>query len=75
MRRINVVHDDDDIIVADKPAGLLTIGTDRERHRTLYRQLFDSERRRRRGTLGQRRPCVGIRPRRIGAPDRQRVAG
>jgi len=50
MRRINVVHDDDDIIVADKPAGLLTIGTDRERHRTLYRQLFDSERRRRRGS-------------------------
>ncbi len=43
----HVVHDDDAIVVADKPAGLLTIGTDRERHRTLYRQLFDSERRRR----------------------------
>jgi len=28
-----VVHDDDDIVVADKPAGLLTIGTDRERAR------------------------------------------
>ncbi len=45
----HVVHDDDAIVVADKPAGLLTIGTDRERHRTLYRQLFDSERRRRPG--------------------------
>ncbi len=41
-----VVHEDGEIIVADKPAGLLTIGTDRERHRTLYRQLFDRERRR-----------------------------
>ncbi len=43
------MHDDDEIVVADKPAGLLTIGTDRERHRTLYRQLFDSELRRRPG--------------------------
>jgi 23S rRNA pseudouridine1911/1915/1917 synthase len=43
-----VVHDDDEIVVADKPAGLLTIGTDRERHRTLYRLLFDRERRRHR---------------------------
>ncbi len=43
MGRVRVVHDDDDIVVADKPAGLLTIGTDRERHRTLYRRLFYSE--------------------------------
>lgn len=49
MRRVRVVHDDEDIVVADKPAGLLTIGTDRERHRTLYRRLFDAEMRRRRG--------------------------
>ncbi len=46
MRRVRVVHDDDDIVVADKPAGLLTISTDRERHRTLYRRLFDRELRR-----------------------------
>ncbi len=46
MGRVRVVHDDDDIVVADKPAGLLTIGTDRERHRTLYRRLFNSEQRR-----------------------------
>ena len=49
MRRVRVVHDDDDIVVADKPAGLLTIGTDRERHRTLYRRLFDRELRRHAG--------------------------
>ncbi len=49
MRRVRVVHDDEDIVVADKPAGLLTIGTDRERHRTLYRRLFDAEMRRRPG--------------------------
>ncbi len=49
MNRIRVVHDDDDIVVADKPAGLLTIGTDRERNRTLYRRLFNIERRCREG--------------------------
>ncbi len=49
MGRVRVVHDDKEIVVAEKPAGLLTIGTDRERHRTLYRRLFDSEARRRPG--------------------------
>ena len=49
QKEAHVVHDDDEIVVADKPAGLLTIGTDRERHRTLHRQLFDRELRRHRG--------------------------
>ena len=31
------VHEDDDILVIDKPPGLLTIATDRERERTAYR--------------------------------------
>ena len=35
------IHEDDDIIVIDKPAGLLTIATERERHRTAYRMLRD----------------------------------
>jgi 23S rRNA pseudouridine1911/1915/1917 synthase len=47
MRGVRVLHDDDDVVVAEKPAGLLTIGTDRERHRTLFRYLFDCELRRR----------------------------
>jgi 23S rRNA pseudouridine1911/1915/1917 synthase len=35
------VYEDDDLIVVDKPAGLLTIATERERHRTAYRMLAD----------------------------------
>ena len=38
---LRLVHEDDDLIVVDKPAGLLTIGTERERERTVYRLLFD----------------------------------
>lgn len=34
-----VVHEDRDILVVDKPAGLLTIGTARQRTRTLHAQL------------------------------------
>ncbi len=36
-----LIHEDDDLIVVDKPAGLLTIATERERHRTAYRMLRD----------------------------------
>jgi len=43
------VHEDDDLVVVDKPAGLLTIGTAREKVRTLHAALFERERRRRRG--------------------------
>jgi 23S rRNA pseudouridine1911/1915/1917 synthase len=35
------VHEDDDLLVVDKPPGLLTIATERERGRTVYRLLFD----------------------------------
>jgi len=38
---LGLVHEDDDIIVVDKPAGLLTIATERERQRTAYRMLRD----------------------------------
>jgi 23S rRNA pseudouridine1911/1915/1917 synthase len=34
------VHEDEDLIVVDKPSGLLTIATESERRRTLYRQLW-----------------------------------
>jgi 23S rRNA pseudouridine1911/1915/1917 synthase len=35
------VYEDDALIVIDKPAGLLTIATERERQRTAYRMLAD----------------------------------
>ncbi|MGH7268590.1 MAG: RluA family pseudouridine synthase [Candidatus Rokuibacteriota bacterium] len=36
---LRLVHEDDDLVVIDKPAGLLTIATDRERARTAYHLL------------------------------------
>jgi 23S rRNA pseudouridine1911/1915/1917 synthase len=36
---IRVVYEDDCVIVVDKPAGLLTMGTDTERAKTLYAAL------------------------------------
>ncbi len=36
-----ILHEDQDILVVDKPAGLLTIGTDRDKSRTAYFALTD----------------------------------
>ena len=36
-----LVHEDDDLLVVDKPPGLLTVATESERERTAYRMLFD----------------------------------
>lgn len=47
--RVRIVYEDDDLVVADKPAGLLTVATARERRRTLYRHLFEREQQSRRG--------------------------
>ncbi len=38
---LELVHEDQDILVIDKPPGLLSIATDRERERTAYRLLRD----------------------------------
>ena len=38
---IRIIHEDDDILVVDKPPGLLTIGTGREKSRTAYSILTD----------------------------------
>ena len=38
---LRLVHEDQELLVIDKPPGLLTIGTDRERSRTAYRLLWD----------------------------------
>jgi 23S rRNA pseudouridine1911/1915/1917 synthase len=44
---LSIVHEDDDVIVIDKPAGLLTIATERERARTAYAHLTAHARARR----------------------------
>src|SRR5437867_2409967 len=38
---LRLVHEDADVLVVDKPPGLLTIATERERERTAYRLLRD----------------------------------
>src|SRR5262247_1017190 len=38
---LRLVHEDDDVLVVDKPSGLLTISTESERERTAYRLLRD----------------------------------
>jgi 23S rRNA pseudouridine1911/1915/1917 synthase len=37
---IRLVHEDDELLVIEKPPGLLTIGTERERERTAYRMVW-----------------------------------
>jgi len=38
---LRLIHEDDDLLVIDKPAGLLTIATEDERERTAYRLVWD----------------------------------
>ena len=38
---VTILHDDRDILVVEKAAGLLTMGTDREKARTVYYKLTD----------------------------------
>jgi 23S rRNA pseudouridine1911/1915/1917 synthase len=38
---LRLLHEDEDLLVVDKPAGLLTIATETERERTAYRLLRD----------------------------------
>ena len=38
---LSILHEDRDLIVVDKPPGLLTISTDREKSRTAYFILTD----------------------------------
>ena len=39
--QLRLIHEDDDVLVVDKPAGLLTIATEQQRERTAYRLLRD----------------------------------
>jgi len=38
---LNIIFEDDDVIVVNKPAGLLTIATDKEKRKTAYALLSD----------------------------------
>jgi 23S rRNA pseudouridine1911/1915/1917 synthase len=41
LSRVNIIFEDESLIVVDKPAGLLTIATAREKERTLYALLWE----------------------------------
>ena len=41
LKGIEILHEDRDILVVDKPPGLLTMGTDRDKIRTAYYILTD----------------------------------
>ncbi|MDR0765692.1 MAG: RluA family pseudouridine synthase [Odoribacteraceae bacterium] len=45
LPEFEIVHEDDDLIVINKPHGLLSVATERERERTAYRALTDYARR------------------------------
>ena len=40
-RKLNIIYEDKNIIVVDKPAGLLTISTLKEKEKTLYHEVSD----------------------------------
>ncbi len=44
-KRLNIIYEDKYIIVVDKPNNLLTISTEKEKEKTLYRQVQDFEKR------------------------------
>jgi 23S rRNA pseudouridine1911/1915/1917 synthase len=51
---LGLVHEDEHLVVVDKPSGLLTVATGRERNRTAYRMLWDYLR----GQRPPRRPFI-----------------
>ncbi len=38
---LKIIHEDEDLIVIDKPSGLLTVATDKEKRKTAYAMLSD----------------------------------
>jgi len=38
--RIDIIYEDKDIIVVNKPAGLLTVSTDKEKEKTLFHKVY-----------------------------------
>lgn len=41
MKKMNIIYEDKELLVVDKESGLLTIATDKEKNRTLYREASD----------------------------------
>lgn len=41
MKKMNIIYEDKELLVVDKESGLLTIATDKEKDRTLFREASD----------------------------------
>ena len=39
MKKLNIIYEDKEILVVNKPAKLLTVATDKEEIRTLYHEV------------------------------------
>ena len=70
---LRLVHEDDALLVIEKPPGLLTIGTERERERTAYRLVWAYLRGRAAATAALHRPPPG--PGDLGPPGRREDPG
>ena len=43
FEKLNIIYEDKNIIVVDKPANMLTIATEKEREKTLFHKVIEYE--------------------------------
>ena len=41
MKKLNIAFEDKNILVVNKPSGILTIATDKEKEKTLYHEVYN----------------------------------
>ena len=41
MKKLNIAFEDKNILVINKPSGVLTIATDKEKEKTLYHEVYN----------------------------------
>lgn len=41
MKKLNIIYEDKSILVINKPSGILTIATDKEKEKTLYHEVYE----------------------------------
>ena len=40
-KKMDIIYEDKELLVVNKPANLLTIGTDKEKFKTLYHEAYE----------------------------------
>lgn len=41
MKKLNIIYEDKSLLVINKPSGILTIATDKEKEKTLYHEVYE----------------------------------